>query len=175
MTNTSGVHMDKLSILINTVMRHRTSLEKRFGQNNIMGKCIISSDHLRRALQRKGFIVEPVQVWVLYEYFENCSDYCYEEHWLNKVKFGNRVYYVDCTMDQFQWAFHSHKLPKVYMGRTLPNWMLANKPSKHTLNVCGWTDWYEVGDYVNRFNYWGYLKEPKNIELWSKFKNIQLY
>lgn len=169
------VKVDGIKVLIRTVIEHRISLEKHFGRDNLMGKCIISSDSLRKELQRRGFVVEPVQTWVLYEYFENCNDSCYEEHWLNKVKIGNKIYYIDCTMDQFQWAFQSHKLPRVYVGRTLPNWMLRNEPSKRVLNLCGWTDWWEIGDYENNFEYWRYLQEPRNLELWARFKNIKLY
>lgn len=169
---------DKVKVLIDIATKHRISLEKQSEQINKfrhLDKGTVSSVYLKPSLSRKRFKPYIVQVWVLYERFENCNDCCYEEHSLIKVHIGRLVYYVDCTMDQFQWAFPSHKLPKVYIGRTLPNWMLLNKPSKRVLNLCGWTDWVEKGQYANRFNYWGYLQEPKNIELWSRFKNIQLY
>lgn len=157
--------LNDFNTLIRLVQEHRTSLERHYGRgDSLMGKCIISSDNLRSVLTKAGFNIQPMQVWVLYEYFENCSDYCYEEHWINKVKIANRVYYVDCTMDQFQWAFHSFKLPRIYIGRKLPNWMLTREPSKRVLNMCGWTDWYEGGDYINNFDYWSYLLDPSNLQ-----------
>lgn len=159
--------------LLKITLEHRRQLEKSFGTGeNLAGKCIISSDRLRFELDKAGFRVEPLQVWVLYEDFESCTDCCYEGHWLNKVTIGRKLFYIDCTIDQFQWAFQTHKLPKVYIGRTLPNWMLRKMPGIKTLSKCGWTDWYNTGNYINEFDYWSYLKVDKNIELWASIRQL---
>ena len=93
-------------------------------------------------------------MFVLYEEFENCSEYCYEEHWLNYVLINGRRLYIDTTMDQFQWAF-SKKLQNIYFGGKLPNFYLRREPGKTTLDMCGWNDWIKYGDYENDFDYWG--------------------
>lgn len=134
----------------------RALLESKYGNKseNMMGKCIEATDTLVEIYKQHGFNAEAKQVWCLYEYFESCSNYCYEEHWLVKITKGNDTRYIDVTMDQFQWAF-SKKLPKVFKGRKLPNFYLSRKPGKTTLDKCGWNDWYNYGDYVNDFDYWG--------------------
>ena len=117
------------------------------------GKCIETSDAITDILLSKGYHAEEKQVWVLYENFESCMEYCYEEHWLTKVLIKGYTYYVDATMDQFQWAF-SKKLPEVYISRSLPKFYLVKKPGKVTLDKCGWNDWYNYGNYINNFEYY---------------------
>jgi len=43
------------------------------------GKCIETSDAITDILLSKGYHAEEKQVWVLYENFESCMEYCYEE------------------------------------------------------------------------------------------------
>ena len=121
--------------------------------NSTFGRCIEASDNLVDLLNKNGYKAKAIQVWVLYEYFEGCTDICYEEHWFVKVKVGNRNVYVDTTIDQFQWAF-SRALPEIYIDAKLPLFYLKSKPSKAILKLCGWTDWYNTGDYVNCFKYY---------------------
>lgn len=78
------------------------------------GKCIEASDLLHDILSKKGFKVFSINVFVLYEQFENCSAYCYEEHWLNYVLINGRRVYIDTTMDQFQWAFSKKTTKHLY-------------------------------------------------------------
>ena len=134
----------------------RKILESKYGNkdDNMMGKCIEASDLITSQLQIIGFNAYSKQVWCLYEYFESCSDYCFEEHWITVVEKGKEKRYIDVTINQFQWAF-SKKLPRIYVKRKLPNFYLTRKPGKCTLDKCGWNDWYNYGDYVNEFNYWG--------------------
>lgn len=134
----------------------RALLESKYGNKseNMMGKCIEATDTLVEVYNQQGFKAEAKQVWCLYEYFESCSNYCYEEHWLVKLTKGKENRYIDVTMDQFQWAF-SRKLPKVFTGKKLPNFYRTRKPGKGLLDICGWNDWYNYGDYVNNFNYYG--------------------
>ena len=126
----------------------------KYGENNLMGKCIEASDMITMQLQIMGYKASAKQVWCLYEYFENCSDYCFEEHWITLVESGKDKLYIDVTMSQFQWAF-SKKLPRIYLKKKLPNFYLTRKPGKVTLDKCGWNDWYNYGNYVNEFDYWG--------------------
>ena len=119
----------------------------------MMRKCIEGTDILVNLLKQSGFRVEPKQVWCLYEHFENCSDYCYEEHWVAVVMKGNDKLFIDITMTQFQWTF-SKKVPRVYMNEKLPNFYLTRKPGKTVFDKCGWTDYYEYGNYSNEFDYW---------------------
>jgi hypothetical protein len=103
---------------------------------------------------KHGYKAEAKQVWCLYENFEGCSYLCYEEHWLVKIIHNNISIYVDVTMNQFQWAFNK-KLPYMYIENRLPNFYLARKPGKITLDKCGWNDWYNYGNYINEFDYYG--------------------
>lgn len=134
----------------------RQMLEYKYGRSNdnMMGKCIEASDILEDRLTKLGYKAEAKQVWCLYEYFESCTDYCFEEHWLVMIRKGNDKRYIDVTMNQFQWAF-SKQLPKVYIAKELPKFYLTRKPGKATLDKCGWNDWYNYGEYVNEFDYYG--------------------
>lgn len=133
-------------------LRERNLMVNKYN-GNLMGKCIEASDQLYELLIKAGFNAKPQQVWCLYELFENCTDICYEEHWLTYVLYKGRRVYIDVTMDQFQWAF-SRKLPEIYFDTKLPRFYLIKEPGKVTLDRCGWNDWYNYGDYVNNFNYW---------------------
>ena len=121
----------------------------------MMGKCIEASDTIVAYLRQYRITCEAKQVWVLYEYFENCMSCCYEEHWLVEIRHSKNKYYLDVTMDQFQSQF-SKKLPEIYFSEKLPNFYLTRKitPNSKVLNICGWNDWYETGNYENNFNYW---------------------
>ena len=134
----------------------RKMLESKYGNkyDNLMGKCIEASDLITSQLQIIGFNAYSKQVWCLYENFESCSNYCYEEHWITVVEKGKSKIYIDTTITQFQWAF-SKKLPNIWLKEKLPNFFLTRKPGKVTLDKCGWNDWYNYGDYVNKFNYYG--------------------
>lgn len=121
--------------------------------DNMMGKCIEASDTLVIKLKQYGFNAEAKQVWCLYEYFESCSDYCFEEHWLVKVTKGKDKQFIDLTLNQFQWAF-TKELPQIYLSEKLPNFLLVRKPGKTIFDKCGWTDWMEYGEYINNFNYY---------------------
>lgn len=134
----------------------RKIIEDKYGKTNeaMMGKCIEASDLITMQLQIKGYRASGKQVWCLYENFEGCSDYCFEEHWITLVESGKDKLYIDVTMNQFQWAF-SKKLPRIYLNKKLPNFYLTRKPGKTTLDKCGWNDWYNYGDYINNFDYWG--------------------
>ena len=134
----------------------RQELESKYGSGtyDLMGKCIEATDKLVDLYRKAGFKAEAKQVWVLYENFESCSDYCYEEHWLTKVYSGNNKIYVDVTMTQFQWAF-TVNFNKIFISDKLPNFYLSRKPGKTILDRCGWNDWYNTGNYVNNFNYYG--------------------
>ena len=122
--------------------------------NSVAGKCIETSDRITERLNKLGFNAHPYQVWCLYENFENCLDSCYEEHWVTYILYKGRRVYIDTTLDQFQWAF-SKKLPEIYVSYKLPNFLLNRKPGKVTLDRCGWNDWYNYGNYINQFDYWG--------------------
>ena len=139
----------KMTLVKEIAIHERYRLDKKYN-NEIMGKCIEATDSIISKLREHnyGIIAEAKQVWVLYENFESCSNYCYEERWLVKVKVGRETWYVDATMDQFQWAF-SKKLPRIYIGKYLPKFYLVRKPGKTTLDKCGWNDWYNYGDYEN--------------------------
>ena len=147
--------MQELELLRKIALYERSRLRQKYG-NDLMGKCIEASDTIVDLIAKKSngkIKAEAKQVWVLYENFESCTDICYEEHWIVKVLVKGCTYYIDVTMDQFQWAFN-RKLPEIYFERKLPNFYLARKPGKVTLDKCGWNNWYNYGDYVNRFNYW---------------------
>lgn len=133
----------------------RNTLAKKYGykSEDMLGKCIEASDKLVYMLKHQGYDnVQAKQVWVLYQNFESCSNYCFEEHWIVEVTVGKLKWYVDLTMDQFQWAFDL-SLPSIWIGSKLPTFMLPRKPGRTTLKKCGWTDWYNTGDYVNDFEY----------------------
>ena len=140
--------------IVETAMTLKNVLEKKYGRQNMamMGKCIEASDTLVELLKQKGYTARAKQVWVLYQNFESCSDYCYEEHWIVEVTHGNHKVYVDITLNQFQWAF-SMALPRVWVSKHLATFMLPRKPGRDTLRKCGWTDWYNTGDYYNQFEY----------------------
>jgi len=120
---------------------------------NLMGTCIVASDELVSRLNKRGIKAIAYQCWCLYEYFENCTDYCFEEHWVVKVTVGSKTFYVDPTISQFQWAF-TRDIGRVYIGSKLPKFFLPRKPGRDTLKKCGWTDWYNTGNYVNNFEYY---------------------
>ena len=121
--------------------------------DNMMGKCIEASDTLVLKLKQSGFNAEAKQVWCLYENFESCTVYCYEEHWVVKVTKGKDKLFIDLTINQFQWAF-SKELPQIYFDNKLPNFLLTRKPGEKTFDKCGWTDWLMYGDYENNFDYY---------------------
>lgn len=145
--------MREIEILKQIALKEREILMQKYG--NTFGKCIEATDNIVEYLLKVEPKLKPEakQVWVLYENFEGCTDICYEEHWLAKVLVKGYPYYIDVTMDQFQWAFYK-KLPEIYFDRKLPNFYLVREPGKATLSKCGWTDWYNTGDYVNNFNYY---------------------
>lgn len=130
----------------------RQYILETYGQTS--GKCISATDLLHDILSKNGYKVFSINVFVLYEKFESCTYYCYEEHWLNYVLINGRRIYIDTTMDQFQWAF-SKKLPNIYISGKLPNFYLRREPGKTTLDRCGWNEWIKYGDYKNNFDYWG--------------------
>lgn len=130
----------------------RFRLQSKY-QGNLMGRCIEATDDLVEIYNSVGFQAKAKQVWCLYEYFESCSNYCYEEHWLVELINGKEKLYIDITLDQFQWAF-TKKLPELYMQNKLPKFLLTRKPGKTTLDKCGWNDWYRYGNYVNNFEYY---------------------
>lgn len=146
----------QLILIQNTALQVRNQLENKYGSSNedMMGKCIEASDLITEKLKHLGFKAESYRVWCLYEYFQSCTNYCYEEHWITKVVSGQEKLYIDVTMNQFQWAFISKRLPRIYLDDKLPNFYLTRKPGKTTLDKCGWTSWYNTGDYINKFNYW---------------------
>ena len=123
--------------------------------NSTSGKCIETSDRITdRILTETKIKACSYQIWCLYEFFENCTDICYEEHWITYILYKGRRIYIDATMDQFQWAF-LRLLPEIYMDTKLPNFYLIREPGKSTLDKCGWNSWYNTGRYINNFNYWG--------------------
>lgn len=132
----------------------KNNLQAKYGYNkeNMMGKCIEASDTLAALLKHHGYDAKAKQVWVLYQNFESCSNYCFEEHWIVEVKVNSYKWYVDITLEQFQWAFDL-MLPSVWIKDKLATFMLPRKPGKVTLDKCGWNDWYNYGDYENNFNY----------------------
>ena len=152
MIKLSKSQVEKLMSIKQVAMHERALIEQKYN-GNTMGKCIEATDTIVAQLTSMGIKAEAKQVWCLYELFESCSNYCYEEHWVVKATVGNIVRYIDVTMDQFQWAFRK-KLPEIYTGNKLPNFYLTRKPGKGTLDKCGWNDWYNYGDYVNNFNYY---------------------
>lgn len=151
MSFTNNEHMK----IAEVATQARKMLESKYGNkyDNLMGKCIEASDLITSQLQIIGFNAYSKQVWCLYENFESCSNYCYEEHWITVVEKGKSKIYIDTTITQFQWAF-SKKLPNIWLKEKLPNFFLTRKPGKVTLDKCGWNDWYNYGDYVNEFNYY---------------------
>lgn len=153
----------------------RAALENKYGHEtmSIMGKCIEGTDRLVSILRNKGLKAKPYQVWALYEYYENCLSQCYEEHWISMVECNGGRLYLDPTFNQFQWAMCTNILPKVYIGVTLPNWLLSRKPGREVLWKCGWTDYYNGYSFNNNFDYWGYLKNPRNIAVLNIAKKIK--
>lgn len=142
---------DKTTIL--TVAQQERSVLLNKYNANLIGKCIEASDRLVEIYKSIGYQAKAKQVWCLYEYFESCSNYCYEEHWLAELIKGKEKLYVDITLDQFQWAF-SRKLPEIWMQNKLPKFLLTRKPGKTALDKCGWNDWYNYGNYINNFEYY---------------------
>ena len=134
----------------------RKELESKYGTgtHDLMGKCIEATDKLVDLYRKAGLRAEAKQVWVLYENFESCTNCCYEEHWITVVYDGSQKLYVDTTMSQFQWAF-TVNFTKVFISEKLPNFYLPRKPGKTILDRCGWNDWYNTGNYINNFNYYG--------------------
>lgn len=145
------VALNQIAEIKDIGMHVRKKIIQEYGST--FGRCIDASDLICEILTRQCYIVETKQVWVLYEYFENCTDLCYEEHWLVNIRYKGKPLYLDVTMDQFQWAF-SKKLPELYLETKLPNFYLPRKPGKVVLDRCGWTDWYNKGNYINNFRYW---------------------
>lgn len=141
--------INKISLAAQNI---RVMLLRKYNAN-LFGKCIEATDTLVEIYKSQGYQAKAKQVWCLYEYFENCSNYCYEEHWLVELIKGKEKLYIDVTLDQFQWAF-SRKLPEIYMQKKLPKFLLTRKPGKTTLDKCGWNDWYNYGDYINNFEYY---------------------
>ena len=138
---------------------YKIAIEERQRTLQIFGtvhcKCIETSDRIfDRILDETAYDVHQKQVWVLYEHFENCYEQCYEEHWLTYIVYHGRRMYIDATMDQFQWAF-SRKLPEIYIEYELPKFYLIKRPGKVILDRCGWNDWYNNGNYINNFDYYG--------------------
>jgi hypothetical protein len=128
-------HIDKEHLIWKEAIKLRKELNNKFGASpdSVMGKCIIASDELSKRINRLGLKSKAYRVWVLYEDFEGCTDYCFEEHWMVCIDIGGgRRIYVDPTFNQFQWAF-SRKLPQVYIGAVLPNWCLTKRPGERTL------------------------------------------
>lgn len=142
-----------ITVLKRQLVKIRKELEHKYMNNVLSGKCIEASDELVERLIRLGYDAEAYQCWCLYELFESCMDYCYEEHWIVMVQFSDKRVYIDPTISQFQWAF-SRDIGKVYIGMTLPKFLLARKPGRDTLKKCGWTDWYNTGNYINNFEYY---------------------
>lgn len=136
-------------------MQYKKELITKYGNDDfaLQGKCIEASDELVSRLKKLGYNTGAKQVYVLYENFESCSNYCYEEHWLCLILKGGQRLYLDITMNQFQWAF-SKKLPLIYLKHKLPNFYLVHKPGKTILDRCGWNDWYNTGNYINNFDYY---------------------
>lgn len=145
----------EISYNINTKVR--VHLENKYGKDtwSMQGKCIEATDILVAEYNKHpGIKAKAKRVWVLYERFESCSDYCYEEHWLCELLLNSKTkVFVDVTMDQFQWAF-SRELPRIYVNSKLPNFYLTRKPGKTIFDRCGWTDWYNYGQYENNFDYY---------------------
>lgn len=158
------------------LIKVRSELENKYGHETmqIMGKCIEGTDRLVHTLRNKGLKARPYQVWVLYEYYENCLEQCYEEHWLAVVEHNGYRIYLDPTFNQFQWAICTKVMPKVYIGATLPNWFLNRKPGRDTLKKCGWHDYYNGYNFENKFDYWGYMKNPHNREILSMVNKIKI-
>lgn len=144
--------------------------KKETGVNDIndalAGQCIKASDKLVDILKKQGYNCKAYQCWCLYEDFEGCTDIPYEEHWIVAINISGQNYYVDATIQQFQWAFVKD-LPKVYIGCTLPSFLLPREPGRDTLSKCGWTGWYNTGDYCCNFDYYEYTRNSRNMELWG--------
>lgn len=153
---------DKKYIVAQTISL-RNTLEKKYGMHKgaMMGKCIEASDVLAAKLKQQGYNANAKQVWVLYQNFESCSDYCYEEHWIVEVTKGKDKVYIDTTLDQFQYFFDEIELPTVFIHNRLATFMLSRKPGRETLRKCGWTDWYNTGDYINNFEYILYVGKDR--------------
>ena len=141
--------MTRKDIISNIVNNTRNYILEKYN-GNIMGKCIEASDKIVSDLAQYNIKAKAIRVYCLYENFESCSDYCFEEHWLVKLRLNNQDWYIDVTMDQFQWAFY-RQLPSIYSSTELPKFYLKKKPDKHILDLCGWNDWYNTGDYENNF------------------------
>lgn len=149
------MNCDVIKLCYQEMTKVRGEIEAAYGKNewDIMGKCIEASDKLVKRLKSKGLDAQAYQVWALYECFETCTSQCFEEHWIVLVRHKGKRIYLDPTYNQFQWAMNQ-KLPKVYIGTVLPNWLLPRKPSRKTLKKCGWTDFYNGRTYENEFNYY---------------------
>lgn len=144
-------------ILYRIAYEERLRTLKMYGNTN--GKCIETSDKItERLINELHLDAHPYKVYVLYENFESCMEYCYEEHWITYVLFHGQRIYIDTTMDQFQWAF-SKQLPKIYIDDRLPIFYLNKEPGKVILDKCGWNDWYNYGNYINNFEYYNDCKE----------------
>lgn len=162
-----------VTLCYNELVRVRLALENKYGREseNMMGKCIEGSDKLVELLKRKRINARAYQVWALYENYESCLSCCYEEHWIVLVEHNGSRLYLDPTFNQFQWAIYERTLPKVYIGATLPNWLLSRRPGREVLKRCGWTDYYNGRQSDNDFDYWSYLFNPHNVEIRNLIKN----
>ena len=116
----------------------------KYTQNGLIGKCIEATDALVENYKQYGLNAKAKRVFVLYQNYYNCTDLCFEEHWLVDVERQKKHFFVDTTISQFQWASYL-VLPPILISNQLPTFYLPRKPSKQILKDCGWTDWYENG------------------------------
>ena len=143
--------MNRKEIINKVAYNVRTNLLNKYN-GDLFGKCIEASDTIVKELKKYNIKSEAIKVYCLYENFESCSDYCYEEHWLVKFRADNKIWYLDITINQFQWAFYK-QLPDIYCNTKLPNFYLK-RITNEVLDLCGWNDWYNTGSYINNFDYW---------------------
>ena len=141
--------MNRKEVINQVAHQVRNNILSKYGST--MGKCIEASDAIVDELKKKGIKSQAIKVYCLYENIEQ-PEICYEEHWLVKFRCDNEIWYLDVTIDQFQWAFYN-QLPQIYCSTKLPRFYLK-KITNEVLSVCGWNDWYNTGNYYNGFQYW---------------------
>ena len=73
--------MSRQSIIKDVIYNVRNYILEKYN-GSIMGKCIEASDLIVAELGKNNIRAEAIKVFCLYENFESCTYYCFEEHYL---------------------------------------------------------------------------------------------
>ena len=103
-------------IIYSVLFRVRKEVVNKYGEDNLYGKCIESSDRIVELLSELHIQAHTVEGWVLYDYDEGCSDRPYDEHTWVETPDG-RV--LDVTATQFN-SFMEEPFDDIIYGYGLP-------------------------------------------------------